>query len=101
MIKNFKHKGLKQLYDSDTKKGIIPEHYDKLSFILTTLDGALELDDIDMPGLDLHPLKGNRKDEYGVSVNGPWRVTFKFDIIKNEAVISDVNYENYPKGRHY
>ena len=91
MIKSFKHKGLKQLFISDSKKGIQPEHAEKLLRILDRLDASLSPKDMDLPGYDLHQLSGKRKDTWSVSVSGNWRVTFKFE---EEDAIS-VNYEDY------
>jgi len=91
MIKKFKHKGLKKLFESGATSGIQPQHATRLRQILALLETAESIEDMDLPGLDLHELKGQRKGTYAVKVSGNWRVTFK--IINGD--ISDVNYEDY------
>jgi proteic killer suppression protein len=91
MIKKFKHKGLRKLFESGVASGIQPQHATRLRQILALLETADSIGDMDLPGLNLHELKGQRKGTYGVKVSGNWRVTFK--IIDGD--ISDVNYEDY------
>ncbi len=59
--------------------------------ILTNLDQAQGPDDMDLPGLALHPLKGKRKGTWAVKVSGNWRVTFTF--VDRDA--DRVGYEDY------
>lgn len=61
MIKSFIHKGLRKFYASGSTAGIQKRHERKLRLILTNLDQAQEPDDMDLPGLFMHQLKGNRK----------------------------------------
>jgi proteic killer suppression protein len=91
MIKKFKHKGLKKLFESGQASGVKPDHVDRLRRILALLETTESVEDMDLPGLDLHNLKGKRKGSLAVRVSGNWRVTFK---IKNGDVF-DVNYEDY------
>ncbi|HFE38626.1 MAG TPA: Killer protein [Gammaproteobacteria bacterium] len=91
MIKSFKHKGLKKYYDSGKISGIQADHKKKLKLQLIAIDTATNIDDIDLPGFDLHPLKGSRKKIWSIKVNGNWRVTFKFE--DGDAYILD--YEDY------
>lgn len=91
MIQKFKHKGLKQLFESGSFAGINPQHATRLRQILALLETAETLDDMDLPGLNLHELKGERKGTWSVKVSGNRRVTFK--LKKGDAF--DVNYENY------
>ena len=91
MILSFRHKGLEALYRTDSAEGVRPDHADKLRRILGVLDVAQGLDDMDVPGFKLHPLKHNRAGEWAVAVKNNWRVTFK-------PVGSDVellDYEDY------
>lgn len=89
MIKKIKHKGLRKLFESGAASGIQPQHATRQ--ILALLETADSIDDMDLPGLSLHELKGQRKGTYAVKVSGNWRVTFK--IIDGD--ILDVNYEDY------
>ena len=78
MIKSFRHAGLEKFYKRDSKAGIVPSHAKKLRDQLTTLDAAEKPGDMNAPGWDLHPLKGQLAGHWLVSVNGNWRMTFKF-----------------------
>jgi proteic killer suppression protein len=91
MIQKFKHKGLKRLFESGVSSGVDPQHVDRVRKILALLETAETLEDMDLPGLGLHPLKGNRKGTWAVKVSGNWRITFK--IQNGEAF--EVNYEDY------
>jgi len=91
MIQKFKHKGLKRLFESGSSAGINPQHVTRLRQILALLETAETLDDMNLPGLNLHELKGERKGTWSVKVSGNWRVTFKLQ--KADAI--DVNYEDY------
>jgi proteic killer suppression protein len=91
MIQKIKHKGLRALFESGVSSGVNAQHIARLRKILALLETAETSEDMDLPGLGLHPLKGNRKAEWAVIVSGNWRITFK---IQNGDV-SDVNYEDY------
>ncbi len=96
MIKNIKHKGLRQLYEDDNPRGVNPEHVRKLRQVLLVLDVAQTIDDVDVETFGLHRLKGDRKSEWSVRVRGNWRVTFKFA----NGQPFDVDYEDYHEGHH-
>jgi len=91
MIRNFQHKGLKKLFESGISAGINQHHVPRLRRILALLETAETFDDMDLPGLKLHELKGERTGTWSVKVSGNWRVTFK--IQQGEAI--DVDYEDY------
>ena len=91
MIKKFKHKGLRKLFESGVASGIQPQHATRLRQILALLETADSIADMDLPGLNLHQLKGPKKGTYAVNVSGNWRVTFKLV----DGDILDVNYEDY------
>ncbi len=91
MIKSFKHKGLKLFFEKGIYSGIQAKHQSKLRLQLTALHTAQCIEDMDLPGYNLHPLKGQRKDCWSITVNGNWRMTFIFD--DGDAYI--VNYEDY------
>jgi len=91
MIQKFKHKGLKRLFESGTSIGINPQHVIRIRKILALLETAETLEDMDLPGLGLHPLRGDRKGTWAVKVSGNWRITFK--IQRGDTF--DVNYEDY------
>ena len=91
MIISFIHKGLERFYKSGKTSGVQAKHTKRLRLILTNLDQAETPEDMDLPGLRLHELKGSRKDIWSVSVSGNWRVTFRFTGKDAEIV----NYEDY------
>ena len=91
MIASFKHRGLKALYDGRTARRVAPEHIQKLRDILGVIDRSQRTQDVDLPGLRLHPLKGELKGHYAVSVSGNWRVTFRFE----DGDVVDVDYLDY------
>ena len=91
MIRVFRHKGLRKFFETGSKSGIQAQHVDRLRLVLAQLNAAAESRDMDLPGLDLHPLKGERKGTWAVSVSGNWRVTFRF--LGKDA--DGVDYEDY------
>lgn len=91
MIQKFKHKGLKRLFESVFSSGVDPQYVSRIRKILALLESAETVEDMDLPGLSLHPLKGNRKGTWAVKVSGNWRITFK---IQNGDAF-DVNFEDY------
>jgi toxin HigB-1 len=91
MIKNIRHKGLKRLYEDDDPRGVRAEHTTKLRDILARLDAAHALSEMDVPGFRLHPLKGDLKGFWGVTVRANWRVIFRF---VDDAAL-DVDYIDY------
>jgi proteic killer suppression protein len=91
MIKNFKHKGLKKLYETGSKQGIKPEQPIRLRLILARLDAGASAEDMNLPGLGLHSLKGSLKSFWSVSVSGNWRAIFRFE----NGNATDVDYSDY------
>ncbi len=79
MIESFKHKGLKRFHEDDDPSGIPSDLRKRIRAILATLDNAEALQELNLPGLKLHPLKGPRKGFYAVSVSGNWRIIFRFE----------------------
>ena len=79
MIKSFAHKGLKEFYETGSKRGIQAEHASKLERMLDRLDASTSPQDMNLPGYRLHPLKGDKQDMWSVWVNGNWRMTFYFE----------------------
>ncbi len=80
MIKSFSHKGLEAFFKTGSKAGIQASHASKLRVLLTALNAAESPDDLKVPASwRLHPLKGNLQGHWSLTVNGNWRVIFKFD----------------------
>jgi proteic killer suppression protein len=91
VILSFAHKGLERFYRAGITSGIQAMHAKRLRLILTLLDAAVVVKDMDAPGLRLHRLKGEKKDIWAVTVQANWRVTFRFEGGNAEIV----NYEDY------
>lgn len=91
MIKSFRHRGLKALYDGRTARRVSPDHVQRLRDVLAVLDRSRGPHNMNLPGFRLHPLRGDLKGHYAVSVSGNWRVTFRFE--DGNAV--DVDYIDY------
>lgn len=91
MISSFKHKGLRELFETNSKRGIPPEPSTRLRDRLDVIDAATTLEDIALPHLDLHELKGDRASTWAVKVNKNWRLTFT----SAGGDADDVNFEDY------
>lgn len=91
MIKSFKHKGLEDFFKTGNIKGINPEHKTKIKIILTALNSAKVIDDMDIPSFKLHKLKGDMQHLWSVTVRANYRITFGFE--NGEAYI--VDYQDY------
>jgi proteic killer suppression protein len=79
MIKSFKHRGLKRLYERGDKSGIRSDLLETVEGILTVLDVATTPQAMNLPRYRLHPLKGERKGSWSVTVRANWRIIFRFE----------------------
>lgn len=79
MIGSFKHKGLRQLFDSDNPRGVNPEHTRKIKQILAVMHAAEKIADLDLATFRLHPLKGDLAGFWSITVRANWRIIFKFE----------------------
>ena len=91
MIQSIRHKGLKRLFEKGEAKGIRADQLEKIENILFVLSRSRKPEDMDLPGFHLHPLKGDMKGLWAVTVRANWRVTFRFE--KGEAC--DVDLVDY------
>lgn len=91
MIKTFSHKGLQIFFETGSTSGIQAKHAARLQNILAFLNRAKEINDMGLPGFNLHPLKGGLKGLWAVKVSGNWRVIFRFE--NGHAYV--VNYVDY------
>lgn len=91
MIQTFKSKALEKLFKEGNAKGI-PKEFEKRTRVrLEVIDTAIIIDDIRIPGYDLHELKGDRQGTWSIKVSGNWRITFTFQ--DNNAY--DIDLEDY------
>ena len=79
MIRNFRHKGLKRLFEDGDRKGIRPDLLEKVENILFVLNRAKAPGDMNLPGFRLHRLKGDLKGFWAVTVRANWRIVFRIE----------------------
>ena len=91
MIQSFRHKGLRRFYESGSLAGIQPQHAKRLRMQLAAFDSTKVIEDMDIAGFRLHPLKGADRGRWSIWVNGNWRLTFEFR--DGQAYVLD--YEDY------
>jgi len=78
-IKTFGHKGLKKFFETGNKSGFQTSLAKKIELILDRLDASVEPKDMNFPGSDFHPLKGDLKGFYSVHVNGNRTIIFRLE----------------------
>ena len=91
MIKSIRHKGLRRFYETGVAAGIQTTQATRLRLQLAALDTAQTIQDMDIPGFKLHPLKGKLKGRWAISVSGNWRLTFEF----GQGDVQLLDYEDY------
>jgi toxin HigB-1 len=91
MIESFKHKGLKRLFQDDNARGVNAEHVRKIKQILAVLHAAETIDALRLPTFALHPLTGDLKGFWAVTVRANWRIIFRFE----DGKASDVDLVDY------
>ena len=91
MIKSFRHRGLKRLFERGDRSLIRPDLVDTVENILFLLDEALSVQALAIPRYRLHPLRGKFKGYWSVTVKVNWRIIFRFE----EAHAHDVELIDY------
>jgi len=91
VIRNFRHPGLRRLFEDDDRRRFAARDVDKIRRILARLNVAQKPEDMAAPGFHLHPLKGNFKSFWAVTVRVNWRIVFRFE----EGDACDVDYLDY------
>ena len=91
MIKKFKHKGLKELFDTGKTAVIEKSMHKRIVQRLDALDAATQPGDMNLPGFDFHSLTEKKPKQYTVHVNGPWCIVFEF--LDGDALA--VDFKNY------
>ena len=88
MIKSFKHKGLERLFIKGRASGVQADYVPRITLILDAIDAAEQVKELDLPGLRLHRLKGDKRNLWSVRVSANWRITFEFE--DGDAYILDL-----------
>lgn len=78
MIRSFRHKGLKELFETGASARLPQALRDRCLLRLDALDQASCPEDMNVPGFNFHGLNGKPK-RYTIHVNGPWCITFEFE----------------------
>jgi proteic killer suppression protein len=79
MVRTFRHKGLKRLFESDDSGRVRADQVRRIRDVLAHLDEARHPSDLALPGYRLHPLRGERKGHWSVTISGDWRISFRFE----------------------
>jgi len=78
-------------FEAGDRRKLAPGLADRIKAILARLNQAEEIEDMNIHSYKLHPLKGSRTGEWGVTVRANWRITFRFE----NGYALDVNLEDY------
>jgi len=78
-IESFRHKSLKRFFENDDGRKLPADMLERIRAILTLLDSARAVEDLDRPTLKLHALKGDLKGFWAVTVRANWRIVFRFE----------------------
>lgn len=79
MIRSFRHRGLRRLYERDDPSRIPTDQLARITLALADLDAAGRPRDLDLPGYRLHSLRGDRSGLWSISITGNWPITFRFE----------------------
>jgi toxin HigB-1 len=79
MIRTIRHKGLKRLYRDDDRRGVPADMAERIRSLLAALDTAKTIADMDRPSFRLHPLKGDLKGFWAITVRANWRIIFRLE----------------------
>jgi proteic killer suppression protein len=91
VIASFRHRGLKRFFEGSDSRNLPPDMVDRIKAILARLHQAEVIEDLNVHSYRLHPLKGSRKGEWGVTVRANWRITFRFE----EGDARDMDFKDY------
>lgn len=91
MIKTWKHRGIQELFETGKTRRIDQEMVKRTREILSVIDAAKSIKDIDQPGYRLHTLRPYRPDTWTVRVRAQWRITFEF----RNGDAYDLDFEDY------
>jgi proteic killer suppression protein len=79
MIKTYRHRGLKELFESGATRRLDPKYQARCMIVLKALNDATHTNQLDLPGWHTHPLKQYKPWRWSVWISGATRITFEFD----------------------
>ena len=91
MIESFRHKGLQRFFVHGDGSKLPPDMLRRIGIVLTALNGAATIEDMNQPTLRLHALKGDLRGFWSVTVRANWRIIFRFE----EGSATDVDFLDY------
>ncbi len=91
MLRTFRHRGLKRLFQRDDASGVSADQLTRIEDVLAHLDVAMRPTDLDLPGYRLHRLRGQRKGFWSVTISGNWRIIFRVE----DGDVYDVDLVDY------
>ncbi len=91
MIVNFRHRGLKRLFETDDRSKLPQDMVARIAIILADLDVAERIEDMNRPNFRLHPLKGDLRGFHAVTVRANWRIVFRL----RDGNAFDVDFVDY------
>ena len=91
MIKSFRDKGLRRFAENGDASKFRVQRPDKIARVLALLDEAATPAELNVPGLRLHELTGDRRGTWSLTITGNWRITFGWE----GADAIDVDLEDY------
>jgi len=80
MIRGFRRRALRRLYEDDARRSVSAEHVEKTARVLARLDVATRPEQLDLPGFRLCRLEGDLSGYWSVTVGGNWRIIFRFNL---------------------
>ena len=90
MIGKFKHKGLRELFDTGKTSKINNEFHKKILRCLDIINSSRKITELNIPGFDFHSLRG-KPQRYTMHINGPRCITFEWE---GEDAIN-IDFEQY------
>jgi proteic killer suppression protein len=70
---------LKRLFERDDRSQVRADMLDKIENILAVLDHANAPEKMDLPGFHLHPMTGDLRGFWAVTVRANWRIIWRFE----------------------
>jgi proteic killer suppression protein len=91
MIRSFRHKGLRRFFEDDEASKLPADMLERIRTILSFLDAASKIEELDQPSFRLHPLKGRLRGLWAITVRANWRIVFGFE----DGGAIDVDFMDY------
>ena len=95
MIRSWADRKSQRFYEQGKRSGFRGMDAGAAEDLLAALDAAVSLDDLSpLKSVGLHKLKGDRKGQWAMTINGSWRICFRF----RDGDAHDVSIVDYHKG---